>query len=189
MIAGLILFLGIHSIRFIADPTRSAFIAKRGRGAWKGLYSLLSVLGFLAILKGYALARVEPTLLWASLAELKHLEFAMTLAAFVMLVAAYVPHNAIKAKLHHPMVLAVIFWALAHLLAKGTVAGVLLFGSFAAWAAMSLVFAIRRDSAEQVVYPPGRALPTLITLALGTAAWLGFAIWTHAAWLNVSPGL
>ena len=119
LILGLVLFLGVHSTRIVADGWRTAMRARLGGGAWKGLYALLSIAGFVLLVWGYGLARQQPVALWQPPAGMRHVAALLTLIAFVLLAAAYVPRNAIKARLHHPMVLAVKVWALAHLLANG----------------------------------------------------------------------
>ncbi len=131
LILGLVLFLGIHSARIVADGPRSAFIAKRGANAWKGLYTVLSLAGFALVVWGYGLARQQPTELWAAPPLwTRHVAALLTLIAFVLVTAAYVPGNGIKAKLHHPMTLGVKVWAFAHLIANNTLADLLLFGGF-----------------------------------------------------------
>lgn len=185
LILGLVLFLGIHSVRIFADHTRGQFIATRGAGPWKGLYSVVSALGLAAIIWGYAAARTQPVILWAPMPAMKHLAALLTLLAFILLVATYVPGNAFKARLHHPMVLAVIVWSLAHLLANATLASVALFGGFFIWAILSFQSARQRDKTAGTTYPPGRLLATVITVVVGVAAWTVFALWVHAAWLGV----
>ena len=105
LLLGLVLFLGVHSARIVANDARTRFIAQRGEGLWKGLYSLASVLGFVLILWGYGQARLNPTVLWASPVWARHLASLLNLVAFVLLVAAYVPRNGIKARLHHGVAL------------------------------------------------------------------------------------
>ena len=187
LIVGLVLFLGIHSARIVADHSRSNFIAKRGAGSWKGLYSVVSALGLVAIIWGYSAARQQPTMLWAPLPGMKHVAALLTLLAFILLAAAYVPGNALKARLHHPMVLAVKLWALGHLLANNTLADLLLFGGFFVWAVFSFRAARQRDQTSGTSYPSGRAAPTVITAMVGLIAWAVFALWLHAAWIGVRP--
>ncbi len=187
LILGLVIFLGLHSVRVVAEGWRNGVRTRLGENAWKGLYSLASILGLVLIVWGFGLARQQPVLLWSPPLWTRHLAALLTLAAFVMLAAAYVPGNAIKARLHHPMILGVKTWALAHLLANGRLAGVLLFGSFLAWAVLSFRAARQRDRAGHITYPPGRTGPTLVTVAVGLAAWAGFAFWAHAAWIGVRP--
>jgi len=184
---GLVLFLGIHSVRIVADDMRSRFIANRGAGGWKGIYSIVSALGLAAIIWGYAAARAEPVVLWAPIPGMRHLAALLTFIAFIVLVAAYVPGNGFKARLHHPMALAVKVWALAHLLANNTLADLLLFGSFLLWAVLSFRAARQRDRIAGTVYAAGRLPATLITVAVGVVAWCVFAFWLHAAWLGVRP--
>ena len=187
LVLGLILFLGVHSVRIVSDGWRARTLARVGEHAWKGVYSLLSGLGLVLIVWGYGLARQSPVLLWEPPPGMRHLAGLLTLAAFVGIAAAYVPRNAIKASLHHPMVLGVKVWALAHLLANGTLADVLLFGGFLAWAVFDFRAARRRDRAAGTVYPPGTPAGTAAAIGVGVAAWAVFALWGHAALIGVRP--
>ena len=187
LILGLVLFLGLHSVRIFAEGWRATVRARLGEGAWKGLYSLLSLAGFALIVVGYGAARQSPVVLWPSPTWTRHLAALLTLPAFVFLFGAYVPGNAIKARLKHPMILGVKVWALAHLLANNTLADLLLFGGFLLWAVLCFRAARQRDRAASVVYAPGRAGPTVLTVLVGVAAWAGFAFWGHAALIGVRP--
>jgi uncharacterized membrane protein len=187
LILGLVLFLGVHSVRIGADGWRTATIARIGEKPWKGLYSLASIAGFALIVWGFGLARRNPVYLWESPMGMRHLAGLLMLVAFILLVATYVPRNAIKAKLHHPMVLSVKVWALAHLLANGNLADVVLFGSFLVWAVFSFRAARGRDRAAGTVYPAGTASGTAITVVVGIAAWAVFAFWAHGLLFGVRP--
>jgi len=187
LILGLVLFLGVHSARIVAEPWRQAFIAQRGTNAWKGLYTVISLVGFVLLIWGYSQARQQPLWVWNPPQALRHVASLLTVPAFVLLVAAYVPGNSIRARVHHPMVLGVKTWALAHLLVSGTAAQMLLFGSFLFWAVASFVAARKRDRAAGTVYAKGTLGATLLTVALGLAAWAGFAFWAHGALIGVKP--
>ena len=187
LILGLVVFLGIHSVRIVADGWRTQFIAQRGEGAWKGLYSVLSLAGFALLVWGYGLARQQPVVLWVPPLGMRHAASLLTLIAFVLLAATYVPRNGIKAKLHHPMVLVVKVWAFGHLLANGNLADVLLFGGFLVWAALSFKAARGRDRAAGTTYPAGTAAGTAITVVVGLLAWAGFAFWAHGVLIGVRP--
>jgi len=187
LILGLVLFLGVHSARIVAEPWRQAFIAQRGTNAWKGLYTVISLVGFVLLIWGYSQARQQPLWVWNPPQALRHVASLLTVPAFVLLVAAYVPGNSIRARVHHPMVLGVKTWALAHLLVSGTAAQMLLFGSFLFWAVASFVAARKRDRAAGTVYANGTLGATLLTVALGLAAWAGFAFWAHGALIGVKP--
>lgn len=187
LILGLVLFLGVHSARIVAEWPRQALIAKHGADAWKGLYALASLVGFGLLVWGYGLARQQPVALWAPPPAMRHLAALLTLPAFILLAAAYVPGNGLKARLHHPMMLGVKAWALAHLLANHTLADLLLFGGFLAWSVAAFIAARRRDRAQGTTYPPGRIDRTILAVVVGTAAWAGFAFWLHAWWIGVRP--
>src|SRR5262249_7176381 len=127
LIVGLALFLGVHSVRIVADRWRSAQIARWGEGPWKGLYALTAGVGFVLIIWGYHLAQMQPVVLWTPPSWLRYVGAVLTIPAFVLVTAAYVPRNHMKAAIGHPMVAGVKTWALAHLLANGTLAAVVLF--------------------------------------------------------------
>lgn len=187
LILGLVLFLGVHSVRIVAEGWRVQTIARIGEGAWKGIYSVLSLAGFVLLIWGYGQARLDPTVLWATPVWTRHLASLLVLLAFVLLAAAYVPGNHLKAKLHHPMVLAVKVWALAHLLSNNTLADLLLFGSFLLWAVLDFRAARGRDRANGTVYRAGHGVRTAITVVVGIAAWAVFAFWAHKALFGISP--
>ena len=187
LILGLLVFLGVHSTRIVADGWRTAMLGRLGENGWKGLYSLLSIVGLGLVVWGFGLARQQPTALWSPPVYMRHVAWLLTLLAFVLLAAAYVPRNAIKARLHHPMVLGVMLWALAHLLANGNLAHVVLFGSFLLWAALSFAAARARDGAKLTTYPAGTASGTAIAVLLGAVAWAVFAFWAHGLLIGIRP--
>lgn len=160
LILGLMVFLGAHSVRIVADDWRTRTRARMGVLPWKGLFSVVSLLGFGLLVWGFGVARQQPVQLWSPPTALRPLASLLTLIAFVLLAAAYVPGNGIKARLHHPMVLGVKAWALAHLLVNGNVAHVVLFGSFLLWAVWDFSAARRRDRLFDTHYRRGaRGLP------------------------------
>lgn len=187
LILGLVLFLGVHSVRVFAPTWRERFIAQRGANAFKGLYTVISLVSFVLVVWGYGLARQQPTVLWVPPAGMRHAAALLTLIAFVLLAAAYVPGNAIKAKLHHPMTLAIKVWAFAHLLSNGSLADVLLFGGFLVWSVLVFRAARQRDRAERIQYAAGSALPTVVAVAVGVVAWVVFALWLHGWLIGVRP--
>jgi uncharacterized membrane protein len=187
LLLGLFLFLGIHSTRIFAEDWRTATIGKIGPLPWKGLYSVLSLLGFVVLVWGFRMARQETLVLWVLPSWMKHVTAVLMMVSFILLVAAYIPRNSIKARLHHPMVLAVKAWALGHLLSNGVAADVLLFGSFLLWAVLSFRAARQRDRANNTVYPPGNAISTTITIAVGLVAWSVFALFLHGPLIGVRP--
>ena len=187
LIAGLFIFLGVHSVRIFADGWRTQMLRRMGEGPYKGLYSLLAVLGFGLIIYGFGVARETPVMLWNPPMGMRHAASLLTVIAFVLLVAAYVPRNSIKARVHHPMVLAVKAWALGHLLANGSVAHVLLFGAFLAWGVVNFIAARRRDRVAGTQYAAGTLAMTLVTVAVGAAAWAAFAFKLHGLLIGIRP--
>lgn len=187
LILGLLIFLGLHSVRIFADDWRNAMRARLGENGWKGLYSLASLAGFGLILWGYSLARRQPVVVWSPPSFMPHIAAPLMVLAFILLAAAYVPRNGIKARLHHPMTLAVKVWALAHLLANGTLHDMILFGSFLVWSVVLFRAARKRDAAAGAVYPPGKGAATAVTVVVGFALSVVFAHWLHLLLIGVKP--
>lgn len=187
LILGLMIFLGMHSLRIFADGLRDRLIARFGEKVWKGIYALISIAGFVLIVWGFGLARQQPVLLYVPLPALRHANALFTLVAFVLVAAAYVPRNHIKMKIGHPMLAGTKAWALGHLLATGFLHDVVLFGAFLAWAVVLFVVSRRRDRRSGVVYPAGTLGGDLLAVVVGGAAWAAFAFWAHAHWIGVNP--
>ena len=189
LLIGLFLFLGIHSVRIFANDWRSKVIATRGGNAFKGLYSILSAAGLVLIILGYSLTRADPVYIWHPPAAMMHIAALLTLIAFVLLAAAYVPGNRIKSRIGHPMVVGVKVWAFAHLLANGRLGDILLFGSFFIWAISLYNISRRRDRSENVEYLAAVAGVSrdAMTVVLGVGAWLVFSLMLHLRLIGVHP--
>ncbi|MFJ1258490.1 NnrU family protein [Cupriavidus sp. CuC1] len=186
LLLGLLIFLTVHSVRIVAEPWRTAQIARVGPNGWKGLYSLASVVGLVLIVWGFGLARGHPVVLWTPPMWARHVTALLTVLAFVLIAAAYVPGNHIKAVLGHPMVIGVQIWALAHLLANGTLAAVVLFGAFLVWAVADFASARRRDRLAGTRYPAGTLARDAAAVVIGLASWTLFAFVLHG-WLAGVP--
>lgn len=187
LIAGLLLFLGVHSVRIFAEGWRTRQLARLGEARWKGLYSLASALGLGLIAWGVGLTRAEPVIVWAPPLWLRHLGFLLTLLAFILLVAAYVPANRIKRFFGQPMAAGVALWALAHLLSNGRLSDLLLFGGFLVWSVLSFSSAQARDRRAGVVRIVGSVAGDVLTVAIGVAAWAIFAGLLHAWMIGLRP--
>jgi uncharacterized membrane protein len=187
LILGLVLFLGLHSLRIFADGWRSRQIERWGLKRWKALYALMAITGLVLICWGFGLARQHPVLLYVPPLWLRHLNALFTLVAFVLLAAARVPRNVFKARLHHPQVLAVKVWAFGHLLATGMLHDMVLFGAFLLWAIVLFAASRRRDRREATIYPAGTAKGNVLTVVIGLVAWAVFALWLHLWLIGVNP--
>ncbi|MEZ5445638.1 MAG: NnrU family protein [Gammaproteobacteria bacterium] len=185
LILGLIVFLGMHSVRIFAEDWRGRQIARLGAGGWKGAYSLVSAVGLGLIVYGYGMARAEPVQLWLPPAWTHLFAGVLMLPAMILIVAAYVPANHIRSALGHPMLAGVKIWAFAHLLANGTLGDLLLFGGFLAWAVLDFRAARRRDRVAAVAGAPATALGSVLAAVVGVAAWALFTFYLHGALIGV----
>jgi len=134
LIAGLTLFLGTHTLTSLR-ATRQTLITHFGPGAFKTAYSAASALGLVLIVIGFSRYRHSAWVqLWFPPLWLHHLTFLLMWLAFISLACMNPAPSRIRGWLRHPMLAAIKFWALAHLLANGDLGGILLFGAFLAWA-------------------------------------------------------
>jgi len=187
LILGLVLFLGPHSLRIVADGWRNARVAALGEKRWKLAFSLVSIAGFVVLVWGFGQARQNPVVLYTTPLWLHHLNALFTLVAFVLFFAAHGPPNHFKAALGHPMYAGIKVWAFGHLLATGMLHDVVLFGAFLLWAIAGFAAGRRRDRRAGVVYPAGTLRGDIVPIVVGIAAWALFAFWLHARWIGVAP--
>ena len=187
-LAGLVLFLGVHSVSIVAPGWRNAQIARRGEGAWKGIYSIASAVGLALLIVGYGMARREPVVLYTPPAALRHLALLVMVPVFPLLFAAYLPGR-IRSAAKHPFLLATKLWATAHLLANGTLVDVLLFGAFLVWAVADRISVKRRAVAEAHDAPaaPARPMNDAIAIVGGLVSYGGIVLWAHRWLIGVSP--
>ena len=186
LILGLVIFLGVHSVEIFSPTFRADTVARIGEKPYKGIYSLLSIVGFVLIVWGYGLARQEPILVYAPPVWMRHITLLLMVPVFILFLAAYLPGR-IKAALKHPMLVSVKLWAFAHLLANGMLADVLLFGSFLAWAVADRISVKRRAVVRPVPGPPPSKYNDAIAVVGGLALYVIFVLWAHAKLIGVSP--
>ena len=184
LVAGLVLFLGVHSVSIVAPGWRSAMLARVGERPWKGIYSAAAGIGLVLIVVGYGIARHSPVVLYTPPAGLRHLALLVMLPVFPLLFATYLPGR-IQSAAKHPTLLAVKFWAAAHLLANGTLADVLLFGGFLAWAVADRISVKRRPAKEAHDVPaaPPRPANDAIAVVAGLLVYALFLKGGHR-WLT-----
>jgi len=157
-----------------------------GEGPWKGLYSAVSAAGFVLIVIGFGLARQHPEVLYTPPGWLRHLALLLLVPVFPLLFAVYLPGR-IKSAAKHPMLLATKLWALAHLLANGTAADVLLFGGFLAWAVADRISVKRRTVVRAVPGAPASPMNDVIAIVGGLVAYAVFVMWAHVRLIGVVP--
>ncbi|KPQ29396.1 MAG: putative membrane protein [Marinobacter excellens HL-55] len=185
LIMGLVLFLGVHSLSIANEPLRDRLHASLGEAAFKGLYSLASLAGLLLIIWGYGAARLDPSVLYVPPNWLRHVSLLLLIPVFPLLFATYFPGR-IKAKIGHPMLVAVKLWALAHLLANGMLHDVLLFGSFLAWAVADRISMKRRTQRPIATLPATKANDAIAVVG-GLAAYVVMVLWVHQWAFGVAP--
>lgn len=183
LILGLVLFFGIHCVRIVAGPFRDAQVAANP-GRWKGLYALISAVGFGLIIWGWIQYRSMAPQLYDPPTWGRHAAMALVLPAFILLAGSNGPVGRIKAAVRNPMLIGIILWSGGHLLANGDQASVLLFGAFFVYAVVDLIAVIGRKEPAPVATKP---IADVIMVVAGTALYVVFVLYLHRMFFGVSP--
>lgn len=171
---GLIIFFGAHLGAGLARGARGALIAKLGAMPYKGLYSLVSLAGFILIIVGWRTA--DASIFYVAPDWTRHITYLLVLLAFILLAAAYLPAGKIAAAAKHPMLAGVKLWAFGHLLVNGEVRSIILFGSFLAFAVIDRIAVKKRGETGRAAGP---VMNDMIAVVVGVAAWAGVAFYGH----------
>ena len=185
LVTGLVLFLATHSISMVNSAWRDRMAARLGEEPWKAAYSVVAIAGLALIVWGYGLARQDPIILYVPPIWLRHVAMLLLVFVFPLIFAAYLPGR-IQAVTKHPMLAATKIWAFAHLLANGTLADVVLFGSFLVWAVADRISLKHREQRPVSGAPPSK-WNDAIAVALGLALHVAFVRWLHVWLFGVSP--
>jgi uncharacterized membrane protein len=161
MILGLALFIGAHVFVTMREH-RAVAVYRLGEWPYKGLMSLVSLVGIILIGYGFARYRAAGMInVWSPPAFMRHITDLLVWPAIVFVVAAY-SRGDIARKLKHPMLVGVKLWALAHLLSNEDLGSIILFGS--------------------ILGPPipyrGRT-NDIIAVVVGTLLYLALGFWFH----------
>ena len=183
-IAGLVLFFGIHSFSIYALPLRDRLAAK-SEYAWKGIYSVVSLVGLVLLIRGYGDMRLSATVFYVSPMWLRHVSALLLLPVFILFIAPYFPSR-INRVMKHPQLVAVKLWALAHLLVNGSSADLMLFGAFLIWAVVDRI-SVKRRPVREVPHIRESTANIVIVIVLGLGLYVAFALWLHGALIGVKP--
>jgi uncharacterized membrane protein len=176
LIIGIIVFLGIHLLPTFPH-VRGGLIERLGENGYKILFAVLSIAGFALLVWGFAEAPVIQV--WSPPAWTRWVAIVLMLPAFIFLVAAYVPGQ-IKARVKHPFLIAIKTWALAHLIANGDLASIILFGSFLAYAVYDRIALKGRKPTELIgTAAQGGSRNDLIAVVFGVLFYVVFLVWLH----------
>ena len=184
LIVGIVLFLGIHSTRMVAPAFRDRMVAERGENLWKGVYSLVSLIGLVVLIWGFGQARMVAPILWMPPTWLAHINLLLMIPALILLVASQLPPGYMKKAVKHPMILSVKIWAFGHLLANGDLAALVLFVSFLGWAVWNRIAVKRRGDP---VYDNPVIRYDIIAAVVGLAIYMWLILQGHAWLFGVPP--
>jgi len=182
LIAGLLIFFAVHSIAIVAPGIRDR-LAERLGAVWKAGYAIDAAIGLALIVYGYGQARLEPVVLYTPPPVLRYVTLVLMLIAMPLMLAAYIPGR-IKTAVGHPLLAAVKAWAFSHLLVNGTLADVLLFGSFLAWAVAERI-SLKRRRPRPIAQLPESPANDIAVVAGGIALTAAFVFGLHTRLIGV----
>jgi uncharacterized membrane protein len=183
---GLVLFFAVHLVPTVAE-LRRGLVERYGEGPFKAAFSLISLVGLALIVFGYHKMQVMPDkdpVLWTPPEWTRPVAFVLMIPAMILLVAAYVPSR-IRTAAKHPMLAAIKIWALAHLLANGDLASLVLFGGFLAYAVYDRISVKRRATMGPLGTASGGPLNDVIVIGVGLALYAFMLLWGHGLLIGV----
>lgn len=181
---GLLIFFGIHSISIVSESWRDCMVNKIGQWPWKGVYSLVSIVGFVLIIWGYGIAHHDSVVLYSPPIWLQHFSMLLLLPVFPLLIAAYFPGR-IKAAINHPMLLSTKLWAIGHLLVNGSLIDVILFGSFLVWAVWDWI-SLQYRFPRSIPGAPSSNFNDMFAWIVGCGLYFVFIFWLHELVIGIS---
>lgn len=188
LILGIVIFLGVHLVP--TSPDLKAGLTERfGATAYKVAFGVLSFAGLVLIVMGYHKLQLMPdknVVLWDPPAFTSHIAVALMLPAMIFLVAYLVPSR-IRTAVKHPMLIAIKTWALAHLIANGDLASLILFGSFLAYAVYDRITLKRRVTTAPVNVIAPSPINDVIVVVGGIALFAFILLWAHHYLIGVAP--
>lgn len=185
LILGLAVFFGVHSISLLALPWRNRAAERLGTTTWQGIYSIAALAGLYLLVSGYGAARASDAVLYATPPAFRYVAALLMLPAFSLALASVIPGR-IRTAAKHPLLLATMLWAVAHLLTNGNVADLLLFGVFLVWA-VAVRISLEHRPARPIRVLPGSPANDVIVVVGGLALYALFMFWLHARLFGVVP--
>ncbi len=185
LVLGLAVFFGVHSISLLALGWRDRVAERLGKRTWQGIYSIAALAGFYLLVTGYGAARASDAVLYTTPPVFRYIAALLMLPAFSLTLASVIPGR-IRTAAQHPLLLATMLWAVAHLLTNGSVADLLLFGTFLAWT-VAVRISLERRPARPIRVLPSSSANDVIVVVGGLALYAIFILWLHARWFGVAP--
>lgn len=183
LILGLLILLLGHSVQ-MAPALHAGLQQKFGRNLYRGLYSVVAVIGVALVIEGFGRYRADGMIpIWDPPMGMKHLNLFLMFFAFIALAASQLPRGFIKVRLKHPMLVGLKAWAFGHLLANGDLGSMILFGSILAWAVVNRIsFRWRPAGAEP---PAPRIFGDVLAVGAGVIAYVAM-LFLHPILIGVS---
>jgi uncharacterized membrane protein len=185
LILGLAVFFGVHSISLLALPWRNRVAERLGTRTWQGVYSIAAIAGLYLLVSGYGAARVSDAVLYATPPAFRYIAALLMLPTFSLALASVIPGR-IRTAAKHPLLLATMLWAAAHLLTNGSVADLLLFGIFLVWA-VAVRISLEHRPARPIRVLPSSPANDVIVVVGGLALYAIFMFWLHARLFGLVP--
>jgi uncharacterized membrane protein len=184
LLLGLVVFIATHAF-VTRREARAALIARIGLMPYRGLFSLVAIVGLVLIVWGFGrYLHTGYTQVWTPPSWMRHVTVALVWPAIVLMTAAYIRGD-IYRKLKHPFLAGVKLWALAHLLSNGDLGGIILFGSILAWAVFDRISLKHRADAGAPAIATGGRRNDVIAVIVGTIIYLLLGFFFHPLFIGI----
>ncbi len=182
LVLGLVVFIGLHIIPGLR--IRAGLIERFGETTYRIGYAVITIVGLVLIVIGYAAARPDADVYYEPPAILRMIGGLLMIPAFILFPAARL-NGFIKKTVGHPQTTAIKVWAFAHLLMNGDTASFLLFGAFLAWAVYLRISYTWRDVKIPARLPDKWSRPDTIATLIGLALYAVFVFGAHEFLIGV----
>ncbi len=172
LLAGIIVWIGIHLIPSLGVEYKQALVARMGLLAYQAAFALTVLTALGLIIVGWQSTR--PAFVYLPIAELRPVAIGLVMLAVVLL-GATGRATRIGRLVRFPQLTAILLWACAHLLANGDSRSLILFGSAACWAILMMIVITRREGDWQKKPAPSWTIE-LLGIVLSLAAIAGIVV-------------
>lgn len=142
LVLGMILWIAVHAFKRLAPDARARMATRLGTGPAMGVMAVVLVLATVLIVVGFRRApfvAVYDPPSWGI-----HLNNLLMIGAVGLLGAEH-SKGRVRIWLRHPMLTAVVVWAVAHLLVNGDLASLVLFAGMGLWAIAEIALINARE--------------------------------------------
>ena len=172
LIAGLVMWSGLHFIPTLAISFRTRQLESLGNNKYRAIFSILIVISIVLMVFGWR--SIEPVHIYSPPAWSTPVTGLLVLVAFILFSAAH-SKTIIRRIIRHPQLTGLVIWSISHLLSNGDSRSLILFGTLGAWA-IAEIFLINKRDGEWIKPESGTIKSEILMLAKGIGMFVIFVV-------------